>query len=162
MKTQFDNIQSQRVYVRNFINRHYTGEKRCVLCGKEPTTIVHNEDNPFLISFICDSCRAKTNKHFLSDLPKVNILEQTDTNKRYSHVKNLILTEDLKNILKNALKTNLSLTEYLRQNELSYNKYKKAIELYEKNGDLIEDDLTEHFKELRNSNISKTKTSHKN
>ena len=162
MKTDFENLAQQRVYIRNFINRHYLGSKACVNCGKEPTTIVHNEEDPYLVTFICDTCRLGLDKETLESLPKINILEHIEVNKRFSHSKDLVLTEDLKRVLEKALYTDKTLVEYLKENNLSYTKYKEAVIKYEDEIKPIQKRLKEHFNNLRANKISNSIQSHKN
>lgn len=161
MKTKFESLQQQRVYIRNFVDRNYIGSKACVNCGKEPTTIVHNEENPYNISFICDDCRLGLDKETLSNLPKINILDNIEINRKFSHSKNLILTEDLKHILEGALDTDKTLVEYLKENNLSYKKYKQAVEKYDKEVKSIKNDLKNHFNSLRAKRVVEMRSQNK-
>lgn len=162
MKTKFKSLSNQRVYIRNFVDRYYKGSTKCVNCGKEKTSIVHNAENPYCISFICDDCRIGLDKETLNSLPKVNILDNIEVNRKFSHIKNLVLTEDLKNIIENALTTELSLTEYLKENKLSYNKYREAVNKYEKEIKPIRKKLKQHFNYLRADKISNSIKNSKN
>lgn len=159
MKTTFKDTKQQRVYIRNFVDRYYTGSKKCVNCGKEPTTIIHNEKDPYKISFICDTCRLGVDREDLENLSKINILEHIELNKKFSHSKNLVLDEHLRSVLENALTTKLSLMEYIKDNKISYKRFKKAIDKYDSEIKPIKKELNEHFKQLRNEKISISKKS---
>ena len=155
MKTEFRNIQQQRVYIANFVKRYYKGDKYCIICGNDNTSIVHNEENPYEVSFVCNECRTKHTKEQLKNLPKTNLLIYVEQNKKFSHSKNLVLDGKMKFILEGALKTNKSLTEYLRENKLSYTKYKQAVKMYEKDVKPIANDLRNHFNLLRAQKVAK-------
>lgn len=170
MITKFKDLQHQRVYIGNFIRRHYTGSRKCVNCGKEPTTIVHNKKDPYKISFICDDCRLGLDEEQLASLKKISLLDYVDNNQKYSPIKNITLTEDLKNILEGILKTDLPLLTYLKENNISSYRYNKILDLYEKEVGPIKDKIKQHLKEQRINRISKSmkivkskqKTNHEN
>ena len=83
------------------------------------------------------------------------MLIYVEQNKKFSHSKNLVLDGKMKFILEGALKTNKSLTEYLRENKLSYTKYKQAVKMYEKDVKPIANDLRNHFNLLRAQKVAK-------
>lgn len=160
MKTNFKDMQHQRVYITNFINRRFTGIRACTICGNtENLSVVHNKVDPYKISFICKNCKNKLDRTQLESLPKINILEHIEINKKFSHSKDLILDDKMKLIIENALVTDKSLVNYLRENDISYYKYKVAVEKYENKVKPIKIALKRHFKELRANSIMKSKNS---
>ena len=94
-------------------------------------------------------------------IPKINLLENIEVNSRYSHSKNLVLTKEIKNLINESLKTNLSLTEFLREKKFSYKKFNHALELYEKERKNITQDVKTHFKSLRAEKIKNSIKNHK-
>lgn len=159
MKTEFKDMQTQRIYIGNFVARHYKDKKECVVCGSDSEiSIIHNPDDAYSISFICKNCRMKLNRQDLLNLPKINILEHIDLNRKFSHSSNLVLDSRIKFILEHALQTEKSLMEYLRENKLSYSKYKKAIALYEKDVKPIKNELRKHFNSLRAQKVVKMRS----
>ena len=160
MKTYFDNMKQQRVYIKNFINRRFIGKKECAICNiEENLSVVHNKENPYQISFICKNCRSKISKDKLEKLPKVDILKNIEINPKYSHSKDLVLDSKMKFIIEHSLETDMSMMNYLKSQKISYHKFKIATKLYEKEVAPIEKDIKNHFKRLRVKNISKTKAS---
>ena len=160
MKTDFKDMKHQRVYIKNFINRRFIGEKQCAVCSSnENLSVIHNKENPYQISFICRDCKSKLTRKDLENLPKVDILKNIEVNKRYSHSKDLILDSKMKFIVEHSLETDLSMMNYLKSHNISYHRFKIATKIYEKEVAPIEKDIKNHFKRLRVKNISKTKTS---
>ena len=160
MKTDFKDMKHQRVYIKNFINRRFIGEKQCAVCSSnENLSVIHNKENPYQISFICKDCKSKLARKDLENLPKVDILKNIEVNKRYSHSKDLILDSKMKFIVEHSLETDLSMMNYLKSHNISYHRFKIATKIYEKEVAPIEKDIKNHFKRLRVKNISKTKTS---
>ena len=50
------NHQKQRVRIANYVARHPDIDKTCSVCGERPGSIIHNVDDPYYISFICEEC----------------------------------------------------------------------------------------------------------
>jgi hypothetical protein len=161
MKTDFESMQEQRTYIRNLVDRKLKFIPKCSVCGSKDVTIIHNFKHPYDIGFICKSCRAGKTKEELQKIPKINLLENIEVNSRYSHSKNLVLTKEIKNLINESLKTNLSLTEFLREKKFSYKKFNYALELYEKERKNITQDVKTHFKSLRAEKIKNSIKNHK-
>ena len=156
MITKFKDLQHQRVYIGNFVKRHYTGSKACVNCRKEPTTIVHNVENPYLVSFICDDCRLGLDTEQLASLKKVNLLDYVEKNKKYTSTKNIVMTDELKNTIEGILNSDVSLMEYLKKHDLPYHRYKASVKLYEKEIGPIKKKIQTHLESMRRAKISET------
>ena len=50
-----DQRQKNRIKVANLVARNNNIDKSCCVCGK-PGRILHNSENPYYISFICNEC----------------------------------------------------------------------------------------------------------
>lgn len=152
MKTNFKNMDTQRVYISNFVKRKYNKEIKCIKCGTtKDVQIINNPDNPYSISFICKECRLGMPKQEQQSLEKINLLENIDTNKKFSRVNSLILTDELIKIVQNSVTTESTMINYLKENNLSYQKFWRAVKLYEiKENDLnITEKIQNHFNSMR-------------
>lgn len=49
--------QRDRTKITNMVARDNTLDKKCCICGKENSSILHNKENPYYIAFLCKECR---------------------------------------------------------------------------------------------------------
>ena len=52
-----EEMQKLRVRIANMVARDKTIDRRCCVCGKRNAEILHNQKNPYLITFLCRTCR---------------------------------------------------------------------------------------------------------
>ena len=125
-----NNKQRNRTKIANYVARNKTIDKSCVICGN-PGRILHNEENPYCISFICKECSKEQNNIQIAISKRKdirNILENTD--KKHRSIK-LFSEKELKEIVENYINSHLLYVgDYCKQIGISRYQFNKALEIY--------------------------------
>lgn len=136
-KQQAKERQKQRVRITNTVARDSTLDKNCCLCGKKDSPILHNNDNPNMITFLCDECRKDKNKlekaeQFRFDLEeyKMQKIKNRDNN-LYLKTRNFT-KQEVKELVEGFTKITNILTfgEYCEKHNISRFQFNKITKLY--------------------------------
>lgn len=76
-----DAKQKLRVKITNRVARNKYIKKECCMCGSKnenEITILHNEENPYYIAFICNTCRQDVHKILEAEKKRFNLQELID------------------------------------------------------------------------------------
>lgn len=126
-KQKAEQWHKTRVKVINFVARKPEIEKVCCICGK-PGKILHNRENPYCISFICDECKKNPENIKIAELKRVDIRGIID--KDSLSINNFLKT-DIINIVKQYLNTLDTLGEYCEKIGISRYQLNEMINKYE-------------------------------
>ena len=69
--------QHERVKIANLIARKPEIQKICCICGKEGK-ILHNRENPYYITFICDECKKDPKNINKAEKTRFDVREKLD------------------------------------------------------------------------------------
>lgn len=129
--------QRQRARITNTVARDETINKNCCICGKENSPILHNNDNPNMITFLCAECRKDTDRlkraeryRFNLDIYKQRQIESRENNSYLDTRK--FTAQEVKDLVENFTKITNTLTfgEYCEENDISRYQFNKITELY--------------------------------
>lgn len=127
-----ENWENNRVKVSHFVRRNNI-EKKCVICGKQGA-ILHNNEDPYYIAFICNDCRRDPQKLEEAEKRRFDIRNIVD--KKGTHILKTSTDEYITKVVTDYLQDTLPIREYCnkvgisnRQFHTILNKYK---ELYPK------------------------------
>lgn len=129
--------QKERVRITNLVTRDDTIDRKCCICGKEDSAILHNKENPYLITFLCRECRKNKENIQKAEKYRFNLKEYRDNQLRERDTKYYIDTkkftpEEVKEIVEGYDKHSNLLTfgEYAEQNGLSRHQFNQLQERY--------------------------------
>ena len=120
-------FKKNRTKIANMVARKPEIQKHCCICGNTDAQILHNENNPFMISFICKKCRANKRRLEEAETKRVDIRETMDKSKISSGT---FLEIDVKLIVENYLLETLSIGRYCTCIGISRYIFNKLIERY--------------------------------
>lgn len=121
--------QKERVKITNLVSRKPEIDKSCVICGK-PGHILHNKENPYCISFICDECSKDSNNIEVAKTKRIDI--RTKLNKQNLNVSNFTRKE-LKDFVEKYLSVRniLPISKYCKELGISRHQFNEIIKKYE-------------------------------
>lgn len=129
--------QRERVRITNLVARDKTISKKCCICGKDNSAILHNKENPYLITFLCKECRKDKDNIAKAEQYRFDLKEYRDNQLREREDKYYIDTkkfseEEVKEIVEGYDKHSNLLTfgEYAEQNGLSRHQFNQLQERY--------------------------------
>lgn len=67
--------QKIRVKISNLVARDDTIDKKCVICDKSNSFILHNKEKPYYITFICKECRKNKDNVLIAEKYRFNLKE---------------------------------------------------------------------------------------
>lgn len=139
--------------IATMVRRKNEIEKYCCICGNKNAQILHNYNNPFVISFICKKCRADKSKLAQAEKLRFDIREIMDKSKISS--KNFS-EKDVMNLVENYLFEKVSITDYCKEIGISYHIFSHLIERYKLLFDKpnIKKVMLNHSNALRNEKLS--------
>ena len=117
----------ERMRICNLVKRYSDIDKHCCICGSKNTQILHNEDNSFLIAFICKKCRADKSKLTQAKKLRFDIREKLDKSKMSTKT---FSEKDVKELVENYLFDILSIEAYCDKIGISRYKFNQIIEKY--------------------------------
>lgn len=164
LKTQVErerayNKRKLRTKIANLVARNSEIDRTCCICG-QPAKILHNEGNPYMITFICDNCRM--DDKLLKQASKRRYDIRTKLNKKhkaYSH----FTDAEIKQIVETYLKKMVTIGEYCQEIKLSRHQFNKLIDIYEEKepNSNISKRITDHSQkikaQLRNNQLEQNK-----
>lgn len=132
-------MQKLRVKIANMVARDKTIDRRCCICGKENAEILHNQKNPYLIAFLCRTCRTDKNNIKKAKSCRFNLREhkskitELTEDKTFLHT-NQYTPETVKGITKRYLLKSYdkNFGEYCKEIGLSRYQFNSILELYKK------------------------------
>lgn len=129
LKTLSKEFKLSRTKIANMVKRKPEIKKQCCICGKENAEILHNRENPYVITFICKECRADEEKLKQAENSRFDIRALMDKSKLSA--KNFI-TEDVKLIVNNYLLDTTSIATYCKNIGISRHQFNQLLERYKK------------------------------
>lgn len=136
-KPTAEEIQTLRVKIANMVARDKTINRRCCICGKENAEILHNQEDPYFITFLCRTCRTNEDNVKKAEKTRFNLREhkskltELSEDKTYLHT-NQYTPETVKSIVDRYLfKTqDKNLGEYCKEIGLSRYQFNSVLDLY--------------------------------
>lgn len=129
--------QKIRVKITNAVSRDNTIQRKCCICNKDNAPILHNKENPYLITFICKECRKdKANlekaEQLRFDLEKYKEQLIQDRKDNYYLDTKKFTKEEVKDIIEGYDQHNNMLTfgEYAELHNLSRHQFNQLQERY--------------------------------
>lgn len=126
-RTISERKKRDRIRIAQMVKRKNEIEKSCCICGNKNAQILHNYNNPFVISFICKNCRDDKNKLSQAEKLRFDIREKLDKSKMIGKT---FSEKDVKNIVENYLFDVLSIQDYCYKIGISRHKFNLLIERY--------------------------------
>lgn len=102
-------IRKERVRIANMVKRKPEIQKKCCICGRLNADILHNDKNPYMITFLCDRCRKNKEKIQEAEKYRFDLREVADKSKLSS--KNFTI-KDLTQIVDDFITANVSIGNY--------------------------------------------------
>lgn len=126
-KLKAEQWHKTRVKVINFVARKSEIEKVCCICGK-PGKILHNKENPYCISFICDDCKKDPTNIKIAESKRFDVREKI--NKSSLSVNNFT-EKDIITIVNNYLNNICTLGKYCDDVGISRYQFNEMLNKYE-------------------------------
>ena len=122
--------QKERVRITNLVTRDDTIDRKCCICGKEDSAILHNKENPYLITFLCRECRKNKENIQKAEKYRFDIRERLDKSKLST---SNFTKQEVANIVKGYTNTqSLTIGEYCEKLNITRHQFNKLLELYAK------------------------------
>lgn len=119
--------QKERVKIANLVARKPELQKICCICGKTGH-ILHNRNNPYFITFICNECDKDKNKLLEAEDYRFDL--RLKLNKPNLNTRNFV-KEEVENIVEGYLIDKLSIGDYCDKREISRYQFTQLIKRYE-------------------------------
>lgn len=120
-------IKKERVKIANMVARKPEIKKQCCICGKEDSPILHNKSNPYIITFLCRSCRTDIKNLEKAEQSRFDIRSIMDkatlSSKNFTDV-------DVKIIVDEYLKDIVSIGAYCDKIGISRHQFNQLIDRY--------------------------------
>ena len=169
MKKEVDNIKvsdkklnaikerKERVRIANMVKRKPELRKICCICGKDDAEILHNKDNPYLISFICLECRKNAKNILKARRRRFDLREVVDKSKLST--KNFT-NRDVKLIIDSFLLDVVSIGEYCKKTGISRYQFNQLLDRYKYICDdaIIKERVANHTNKVNRKTLSKVIT----
>ena len=136
-KQQAREWKKERIRITNLVARDETLDRKCCICGKENSAILHNKENPNLITFLCMECRKNKENIKEAEKHRFDLQEYRDNQLKEREDKYYVGTkkfsaEEVREIIEGYDKHSNILTfgEYAEQNGLSRHQFNQLQERY--------------------------------
>ena len=129
-KSDYEQWSKERTKIANMVARKPELEKICCVCGK-PGNILHNREDPYYITFICDECRKDPQKLTLAEerrfdiRTKLNVGTMNVTTYTDEMVKRTVLEYMNENYL-------MSMGDYCKKRGISRHQFNQLLDRYDK------------------------------
>ena len=146
--------KKDRTKIANLVARKPEIKKRCCICGSTEAKILHNDKNPYCISFICDECREVPENVEKAKLERIDIRRKLNCEalsaKSFSDI-------DVKVLVDEYLSKLISIGAYCEEKHISRHVFNKLIERYEKiyNDVGVHKRVTNHSNKINRDKLSK-------
>lgn len=149
-----DEKQKLRVKITNTVARNKYIKKECCMCGSKnenEITILHNEEDPYYIAFICNTCRQDVHKILEAEKKrfdlKAYIKEQVANrdNNYYINTSDFSI-EEMQRIVEGYLSIDNTMTigEYSEAHNISRYQFNMLVEKYKEYNTYISDMIKHH------------------
>ena len=119
--------QKSRMKVANLVARSKEIDRNCVICGNLGK-IVHNIEDPYYITFICDECKKDDKKYKLALTKRRDIRESLE--KRYLH-SNLLSDKQVREIVNNYMHDYLTIKDYCLKINITRYAFNRILKIYD-------------------------------
>lgn len=122
------NWQKERVKIANLVARKPEIEKVCCICGK-PGNILHNRQDPYYITFICDECKKDPNNLIIAEESRFDL--RTKLDKTNLCIKNYT-KEEIIRIVVGYMNDTISIGDYCDKLNMTRYQFSQLISYYDK------------------------------
>lgn len=153
-RLDYEEWNKVRVKIRNLVARKKEIDKSCCICGK-PGKILHNRQDPYYISFICDECRKVPENLQLAIERRFDIRTKMDKTKLSVHN---FTDEMIIRIIVGYMNSEKSIGDYCDEVGISRYQFNQLQDYYDKlfPTQNIKQLIKEKCVEIRTSKIEKT------
>lgn len=146
--------KKERVRIANMVKRKPEIKKVCCICGKKDAEILHNKENPYLISFICRKCRLDDENMKVAEKHRFDLREVVDKSKLST--KNFTV-KDMTIIVNDFLDDIISIGEYCKNIGISRYQFNKLVSRYADyfGDDIMEKRIMSHANTMNRKHLSK-------
>lgn len=151
-----ESYMSDRAKIAHFVRRNNV-EKKCVICGKDGF-ILHNRENPYMISFICKDCRKDENNVKIAESKRFDIRDVVP--KKGAKILKTSTDEYITKVVENYLHNTLPIREYCKKIGISTNQFHTVVKRYEElhPNQPIEDYIINHRNTVHRHRIKESKS----
>lgn len=118
--------QRERVKIANLVARKPELEKVCCICGN-PGNILHNRQDPYYITFICDECKKDPNNLIIAEESRFDL--RTKLDKSGLCIKNYTQQEIIR-IVVGYMNQNMSIGDYCDNLNMTRYQFSQLIDSY--------------------------------
>lgn len=153
-------IKNSRVKISNMVRRKKEIKKVCCICGnkkEKEVTILHNAQDPYLISFICKKCRINPENIKIAETRRFDLRDMLD---RRTKSKGSYSNRDIKILINSYLTEAVSIKEYCKNQNISRYEFNRLIEQYAEiyNDKMIRDRIKAHANKANGKALQIIKT----
>lgn len=152
-KMKSEQLKKDRIKIANMIARKPEIQKHCCICGNTDAQILHNKNNPYMITFICKDCRNDAEKLESAKSYRFDIRSVMD--KSTLSAKSFIDT-DVKAIVDGFLNDLLSIGAYCTKIGISRHQFNEIVKRYATLFDMptIKKTVDAHTNKINRENLS--------
>lgn len=152
-RLQSEQMKKDRIKIANMIARKPEIRKQCCICGNTDAQILHNRNNPYMISFICKECRSDIDK--LEEAKKCRFDIRSIMDKSTLSTKSFTDT-DVKDIVDGFLNDLVSIGAYCEKLGISRHQFNGIVKRYAIifNMPTIKKTVDSHTNKINRENLS--------
>lgn len=119
--------QTVRVKIANLVARKPEIKRECCICGN-PGKILHNKQDPYYITFICDDCRKDISNLTIAEEHRFDI--RTKLDKSNLSINNLTQQEVIR-IVVGFMNDTISIGDYCNKEGISRHQFNQLLKRYQ-------------------------------
>ena len=152
-KMKSEQLKKDRIKIANMVARKPEIQKHCCICGNTDAQILHNKNNPYMITFICKDCRNDADKLELAKTYRFDI--RSIMSKSTLSAKSFTDT-DVKDIVDGFLNELLSIGAYCDKIGISRHQFNEIVKRYAVIFDIptIKKTVDAHTNKINRENLS--------
>lgn len=152
-KMKSEQLKKDRIKIANMIARKPEIQKHCCICGNTDAQILHNRNNPYMITFICKDCRSDVEKLEIANKSRFDI--RSIMNKSTLSAKSFT-DKDVKEVVDGFLNELLSIGAYCEKIGISRHQFNEIVKRYAVIFDIptIKKTIDAHTNKVNRENLS--------
>ena len=154
-KKEMEDWQRERVKIANLVSRNKEIKKECCICGSEQAKILHNRQDPYYITFICDECRKEESNLEYAEEFRFDV--RTKLNKKSKSTDNFTQEECVRIVI-GYMNELLSIGDYCDKIGISRHQFSNLLKQYKK---LFPKQHIDHLVSNHSNRIQKEKTKYR-
>lgn len=152
--------QKKRIKIANYVSRNPDIDRSCVICGKQGR-IMHNEEDPYYISFICNDCAKSLSNLTIAEESRRDVrLEVNKEGNKYSKISDFT-DEEVKRIMLGFLNGEVLTGEYCENVGITRYQFNGMIKRYEQLFPNQKNLIKQHRSKLQGKKLSEVKMKNK-